>query len=53
MKFDKSIYPLFVFMGTSLTMATAFSFHNLFRRPEVHLWKKDRMMEYPRESKSV
>ena len=40
---DKSVYPLFFFIGSSLTMATGFSFHNLFFRPEVKLWKKDRM----------
>ena len=49
LKVEKSVYPLFVFVGSSLTMATGFTFHNLFNRPEVHLWKMDRMTEYPRK----
>jgi hypothetical protein len=50
-KVDKSVYPLFTFVGSSLTLATGFSFHNLFNRQEVHLWKQERMKGYPKDFK--
>lgn len=43
LKLDKSVYPLFIFVGSSLTLGTTFGFYNLFFRPEVKLFKKDRM----------
>ncbi len=43
LKFDRSVYPLFLFVGSSLTLGTTFGFYNLFFRPEVKLFKKDRM----------
>lgn len=47
LKIDKSVYPLFVFVGTSLTLATGFGLHNLFNRSEVKLFKGERMKGYP------
>lgn len=47
LKVDRSVYPLFMFVGTSLTMATGFALHNLFNRSEVKLYKKHRMKGYP------
>lgn len=47
LKFDKSVYPLFFFVGSSLSLATGFGLHNLFNRPEVKIWKKDRSREFP------
>tara|TARA_B100001248_G_C27385354_1_gene459344 strand:+ start:1858 stop:2145 length:288 start_codon:yes stop_codon:yes gene_type:complete len=43
LKLDRSVYPLFFFVGSSLTMGTTFGFYNLFFRPEVKLLKKNRM----------
>ena len=48
MKVDKTVYPLIVFVSSSVTLATGFSLHNLFNRPEVHLWKHERMENYPK-----
>lgn len=43
LKLDRSVYPLFFFVGSSLTLGTTFGFYNLFFRPEVKLLKKNRM----------
>jgi hypothetical protein len=47
MKLKLDVYPLFMLVGTSVSLATGFGLHNLFRRSEVKIWKKDRMREFP------
>lgn len=51
LKINKSLYPLFFFVGSSLSIGTAFGLHTLLNRPDVLISKKNRMLEYPRNLK--
>lgn len=46
---DKSLIPLYFFVGSGLLGGSVFGFHNLFNRSDVKLWKKDRMSGYPKK----
>lgn len=48
-KIDKSLIPLYLFVGSTLFGGTVFGFHNLFNRSDVKLWKTDRLRGYPKK----
>jgi hypothetical protein len=45
---DKSIIPLLGFVGTGLMVSSTFGFYKLFFNKQVKLFKKERMMGYPK-----